>query len=114
MQIPIRIRQAKRAERKLTKELAQAETELSEEKTQKAIAESHLAMFNRPEEIKQQMQEIRTELRDLLDQQSAHDVERRVSQYNDGYARGKTDRSSSVAVHNHLEAVNGNGHAKAV
>ena len=114
VQIPIRIRQAKRAERKLTKELAQAETELSEEKTQKAIAESHLAMFNRPEEIKQQMQEIRTELRDLLDQQSAHDVERRVSQYNDGYARGKTDRSSSVAVHNHLEAVNGNGHAKAV
>jgi hypothetical protein len=69
-------------------------------------------MFNRPEEIKQQMQEIRTELRDLIDQQSAHDVERRVSQYNDGYARGKTDRSAHTNGHVHAET--SNGHAKAV
>jgi len=102
VQIPIRIRQMKRAEKKSLRTLEKVEVELSEEKAQKAISESHLTMFNKPEELQQSIRAIRAELREIADQQGVYDIERRVSQYNDGYTRGKVEQAELAG------SVNGN------
>jgi hypothetical protein len=109
VQIPIRVGQMKRAEKRSLKALEKVEIQLSEEKAQKAISENHLAMFSKPEELQSEIKTIRAELREIADQQSLYDVERRVSHYNDGYVRGKIDRDEKP--NGHLDVVNGNGHA---
>ncbi len=109
VQIPIRVGQMKRAERRSLKALEKVEVQVSEEKAQKAISENHLAMFSKPEELQSEIKAIRAELRDITDQQSLYDVERRVSQYNDGYVRGKIDRTEQHP-NGHLDTVTSNGH----
>lgn len=109
VQIPIRVGQMKRAEKRSLKALEKVEIQLSEEKAQKAISENHLAMFSKPEELQSEIKTIRAELREIADQQSLYDVERRVSHYNDGYVRGKIDHDEKP--NGHLDVVNGNGHA---
>ncbi|MDJ1503483.1 hypothetical protein [Xanthocytophaga agilis] len=111
VQIPIRIGQMKRLEKRTQKQLEKVETQLSQEKAQKAISENHLAMFSKPEELQSEIKTIRAEIRDLTDQQGLYDVERRVSQYNDGYVRGKVEQRTEQRPNGHVDIVNANGQA---
>ncbi|MDJ1473206.1 hypothetical protein [Xanthocytophaga flava] len=111
VQIPIRIGQMKRLEKRTQKELEKVETQLSQEKAQKAISENHLAMFSKPEELQSEIKTVRAEIRDLTDQQGLYDVERRVSQYNDGYVRGKVEQRTEQRPNGHVDIVNANGQA---
>ncbi len=110
VQIPIRIGQMKRAEKRSLKELEKVEVQLADEKAKKAISESHLAMFTKPEELQSEIKILRAEIREIEDQQSLYDVERRISHYNDGYAHGKIEKTEP-RPNGHKDVINGNGHA---
>lgn len=104
VQIPIRIRRMNRLEKNSLRELATTETDLGEEKAQKAIGEAHLAMLPPTDELQREIRSIRMEMREISDQQGLYDVDRRVSRYNDGYVRGKVEKPArSLAETNGLQ-----------
>ena len=104
VQIPMRIRRMNRLEKQSLRELATTEATLAEEKAQQAIGKMQLSMLPPVSELQQEIRSIRMEIREIADQQGLYDVDRRVSRYNDGYVRGKTEKPARI-----LAETNGNG-----
>ncbi len=98
VQIPIRIRRMNRIEKTSLRKLDTLDAELAEEKAQKAIGESHLHRLIPVNELQREIHSLRAELRELTDQQGQYDAQRRISQYNDGYVRGKVEPDAQSSM----------------
>ncbi len=119
VQIPIRIRKMKNRERKTAPLLEKAEAELGQFKAQQGISEAQLAALPDQSELRDQIRSLQAEVRELGDQLALYEVDRRIAQYNDGYARGvgqqarqtppRTPTAEAPATENGLLLVHENG-----
>jgi hypothetical protein len=95
IQLPIRISRMGRRERRAMKQLEQEESQLATAKTQRDICESQLAALPDQSALLSEMKLLRSEIRELADQQTLYEMDQRIAQYNDGYVRGIANRGSN-------------------
>ena len=86
------IKKIRKADEKLYIELKDAEQALAEQIVQKNILENELSLLPNIDDLKEEKKAIQKDISSLLDSSKLADADRRIQTFNDGYAKGKTNR----------------------
>ncbi|MFD2933881.1 AAA family ATPase [Spirosoma flavum] len=93
LQADIKLWKLRRRLKRLDKEIAPLETQLTEQRTQQNVLQHNLDLLPNLDELKEQRQTILAELNELLAELKLAQTDSRISNFNDGYGQGEATRT---------------------
>ena len=87
------IKKIRKRNEKVYPELRVAEQELAEQIVQKNIVENDLSLLPNLDELREEKKALQKDIMSLLESSKLADADRRINTFNDGYAKGQTNRT---------------------
>ncbi|MBD2756834.1 LapA family protein [Spirosoma validum] len=94
LQADIKLWKLRRRIKRLDKEIAPLDAQLAEQRIRQNVLQHNLELLPNLNELKEQRQNITSELNDLLAELKFAQTDSRISNFNDGYGQGEATRSN--------------------